>query len=248
VLGSEIVALLGATAVPFDRRDGQDLRDARALSVAIDGCDAIVHLAALHPLVAPPDADDAAYRDANVAPFALLLVAARAARVRRVALASSTSVWHDAPAGQPARFLDETSEADATNGYARSKLACEALLAASGIGGVTLRLARFARAGDPGDEVRKLYRAVDACDAAVAMVAALDLAPNGALYAIAAPTPFHREDARLLATDPRAAIRERTGREPTWAPERIGSVVVTSRAQTELGWRCAYPSTLLRVN
>jgi nucleoside-diphosphate-sugar epimerase len=248
VLGTEIVALLGAAAAPFDRRDGQDLRDARALRAAVDGCDAIFHLAALHPLVAPPGADEGAYRDANVAPFVLLLDAARAAGIKRVILASSTSVWRDARDGEPARFIDETSAADATDGYALSKLACEALLAGSGIGGVHLRLARFARAGDAEDEVRKLYRAIDPRDAATAAVAALDRASDGARYAISAPTPFHPDDAPLLGRDARAAIRERTGHDPIWAPARIGSVVVAARAARELGWQCAYPSTLLRAN
>jgi len=248
VLGSEIVALLGAAAVPFDRRDGQDLCDPDALRSALAGCDRVIHLAALHPLIAPPDADERTYHDANVTPFAALLDAAQAVGVRRVVLASSTSVWRDALAGQPARFLDEASDADATDGYARSKVACEALLAESGIGGVTLRLARFARAGNAEDEVRKLYRAVDPRDAATAMVAALERGPDRALYAVAAPTPFRPDDAALLGRDARAAIRERTGREPAWAPERIGSVVVTARAQRELGWRCAHPSALVRVN
>jgi nucleoside-diphosphate-sugar epimerase len=248
VLGSAIVALLGAAAVPFDRRDGQDLLDAIALRAALEGCDRVIHLAALHPLIAPLDADARTYHDANVEPFVALLDAARAAGVRRVVLASSTSVWRDAPAGQPARFLDETSEADATDGYTRSKLACEALLADSGIGGVHLRLARFARAGDAEDEVRKLYRAIDPRDAATAAVAALDRAADGARYAISAPTPFRPADALLLGRDARAAIRERTGHDPVWAPARIGSVIVAARAARELGWRCAYPSTLLRVN
>ena len=204
-----------------------------------------MHLAALHPLIAPPDANDETYRAANVVPFAALLDAARAQQVRRVVLASSTSVWRDSPPGTAARFLDETSEADGDDGYARSKRECERLLRASGIGGVTLRLARFARADDPADEVRKLYRAVDPRDIATAILRAIDRAPDGAQYAISAPTPFRPEDAPLLDRDPRAAIRLRTGRKPEWSPGRIGSVVVSARAQRELGWTCAHPSALL---
>jgi UDP-glucose 4-epimerase len=234
--------------VPFDRRDGQDLLDARVVRAALSGCDAVVHLAALHPLVAPPDADERTYEQANVEPFRALLELAREARVRRIVLASSTSVWRDAPPGQPARFIDEASPADATDGYARSKIACETLLTASGVGGVSLRLARFARSGDADDEVRKLYRAVDPRDAATAVVAARARAPDGSLYAVAAPTPFRPDDAALLSVDPRAAIRLRTGREPAWAPARIGSVVVARHTEHDLGWRCAFPSTLLSAN
>lgn len=206
----------------------------------------MAHLAALHPLVAPADADDATYEEANVAPFRVLLRVAGEVGVRRLVLASSTSVWREAPPGRPARFIDETTVADASDGYARSKVACEELLDASGIDGVVVRLARFSRAGDPADEVRKLYRAIDPRDAAGALLAALERAPAGTIYAVAAPTPFRADDAAMLDADPRAAIRLRTGRDPVWAPARIGSVIRSDRAQRELGWRCAFPSTLLR--
>ena len=204
-----------------------------------------MHLAALHPLVAPPDADDETYRAANVAPFAALLDAARRHRVRRIVLASSTSVWRDSPPGSPARFLDETSEADGDDAYARSKRECERLLVESRLEGVTLRLARFARSGNEADEVRKLFRAVDARDAAAAFIRAVDIRGAGPSYAISAPTPFRPEDAVLLDRDARAAVRRRTGSDPAWVPPRIGSVVIATRAERELGWSCSYPSALL---
>ena len=236
MLGTALLPLLaGYDVVPIDRRDGLELEDGPGLRAAIDGCAAIVHLAALHPLVAPAGAD---YDRANVAPFRALLRAAREAGVGRLVLASSTSVWRDAPPGAPARFVDESTPADADDGYARSKRACEALLAASGIRGVALRLARFA--GDSAeDQVRLLYRAVRPADAARAVALALDHPAPSALYAISAPTPFRPEDAALLSRDPRSAIRLRTGRDPVWAPERIGSVIVSERARAELGWAVA---------
>lgn len=244
-LGAALLALLGERAVPFDRRDGQELADAGAVAAALRGCDAVAHLAALHPLVAPPDADDALYRASNVAPLRVLLAAAGEAGVARFVFASSTSVWRDAPEGAPARFVDETSPADGDGPYARSKLEGERLLAASGLPHVVLRLARLAREGDPEDEVRKLYRAVDARDAASAVAAALDREPHGALYAVSAPTPFRLEDAALLARDPAEAIRMRTGRRPAWAPASICGVVRSDRARAELGWIPRYGSALL---
>ena len=143
MLGSALLPLLAdRLVVPIDRADGFPISDGDALRTALKGCDAVVHLAALHPLVAGPGAD---YAAANVAPFRALLTAAAAAGVRGVMLASSTSVWRDAPQGTPARFIDEGSPADAADDpYAASKLACEALLRASALYGVTLRLARFA--------------------------------------------------------------------------------------------------------
>lgn len=215
---------------------------------ALLGCEIVVHLAALHPLVAPPEADEATYREANVVPFEALLAVCAELDVTRVILASSTSVWRDSPAGRPARFIDESVPPDADDPYARSKRECEDLLARSRFARVVLRLARFAPPGSAEDEVRKLYRAVDPEDAAAAVTLAAERAPSGSVYAVSAPTPFVPEDAPLLANDPRAAIRLRTGQDPSWVPDRIGSVVVAARIVRELGWRPARPSALMAVS
>jgi len=212
---------------------------------ALTGCDTVVHLAALHPLIAPPDADDATYHQANVVPLAALLAVSSEVAVRRVVFASSTSVWTDSPPGTPARFLDESVPADAEDPYARSKRTGEDLLSRSRFAWVVLRLARFASSGSAEDQVRKLYRAIHPDDAAMAVALATKLAPARSLYAVSAPTPFTYEDAALLAKDPRAAIRLRTGHEPAWVPDRIGSVVVATRLMRELGWRPAHPSALM---
>ena len=235
MLGRALLPLLTDRAlVPIDQADGLPITDGAALRAALAGCDAIVHLAALHPLVAHAGAD---YDAANVAPFRVLLAVAAATGVRRVVLASSTSVWHDAPKGMPARFIDEDSVADAADDpYAGSKLACEALLRASSLHGVTLRLARFAAGESAEDRVRRLYRAVRPADAARAVIHALDRAATGSMYAIASRTPFRIEDAELLDRDPAGAIRLRAGFEPEWVPDRIGGVVLTDRAALDLGW------------
>lgn len=229
----------------IDRRDGIELTDRTRLREALAGCDTVVHLAALHPLVAPPDAGDATYHEANVVPFVALLAACSEAGVRRVVLASSTSVWTEAPRGAPARFLDESVPPDGDDAYAKSKRACEDLLARSPFAWVVLRLARFASSGSAEDEVRKLYRAVDPVDAATAVASVTELARAGSVYAVSAPTPFSPADAALLASDPRAAIRLRTNHDPAWVPDRIGSVVVATRLMRELEWRPAHPSALM---
>lgn len=239
-LGRALLPLLHGRIVPIDRADGIEIEDAEAMRAALRGCDVVVHLAALHPLVAPAGADVETYRHANVAPFAALLDVARDAGVRRVVLASSTSVWSD-----ETRLVDESVAPDATDGYAISKRDCEAMLRTSGLDGVTLRFARFAQAGDTADEVRKLYRAVDVRDAAAACVVAIDHARPGSVYAISGPTPFGASDVPLLATSPGDAIARRIGRPPPWVPSRVGAVVLSERASAELGWSCRYPSTLL---
>lgn len=234
VLGSAVVEQLGDPAVvQIDRRDGLELADRAVMVDLLAGCDVLIHLAALHPLVAPDGAD---YDAANVAPFRALLEVAEAVGVRRIIFASSTSVWRDAPAGRPCRFIDESIPADDDGGYARSKLACEALLLESRIPHVVFRLARFARDGDPEDAVRLLYRAVRPAAAAGAIARAAGDDRVAGLFALSAPTPFRPKDADRLARDPGAVIRERTGMVPSWVPDRIGSVIVTDRAQRELGW------------
>lgn len=219
--------------VEVDRRDGHEIADRDTMRRMLAGCGVIIHTAAVHPLVADQHTD---YEEANVGPFRDLLESATVVGVRRVVLASSTSVWRDAGPGEPCRFIDETFPADADDGYARSKLACEALLEASGLAQVVFRLARFAKDGDPRDAVRLLYRAVRPVAAAgVIAKAALDERVSG-LFALSAPTLFRPEDAERLVRDPRGVIRERTGTDPTWVPDRIGSVIVTERARRELGW------------
>ncbi|GAC1456585.1 MAG: NAD(P)-dependent oxidoreductase [Candidatus Limnocylindrales bacterium] len=229
-----MVTALGTRAVvEIDRRDGHEIADRDTMRRMLAGCGVIIHTAAVHPLVADQDTD---YEEANVAPFRALLESATDVGVRRIVLASSTSVWRDAGPGEPCRFIAETFPADADDGYARSKLACEALLEASGLAQVVFRLARFAKDGDPRDAVRLLYRAVRPVAAAgVIAKAALNERVSG-LFALSAPTPFRPEDAERLVHDPRSVIRERTGTDPAWVPDRIGSVIVTERARRELGW------------
>jgi nucleoside-diphosphate-sugar epimerase len=247
-LGARLaVVLRDRTLRLIDRTRGHELERASTYAELIRGCDAIVHTAALHPLVAPPGTGPREYAAANVAPFAGLLELARRERVGRVVLVSSTSVWANASPGRPARFLDEAVPADATDGYGRSKRDCEELAQGFDVPWVVIRLARFARRGDAEDAVRLLYRAIDPDDAAAAVAAALDRAPSGALYAVSAPTPFRREDAEALASDPGAVIRLRTGHMPRWTPASIGSVVLSGLAERELGWRAAFPSPLYAV-
>ena len=245
MLGSRLANLIADRELRLiDRRRGHELAQESTYARLIRGCDAIVHTAALHPLVAPPGTGPQEYADANVAPFAALLAVARREHVRRLVMVSSTSVWNSAPPGEPARFLDETVPADAVDGYGASKRECEALAWASDVPSIFVRLARFARRDDAEDQVRLLYRAVDPDDAAAAVAAALDRAAPGALYAVSAPTPFRREDAAALASDPRAVIRRRTGREPPWVPATIGSVVMSDRIARDLGWRAVFASPL----
>lgn len=244
-LGRRLATLLADRELRLiDRARGHELAEPASYAGLLRGCDAIIHTAALHPLVAPPGTSPRDYADANVEPFIALLGVARDERVGRLVLVSSTSVWQSAAPGEPARFLDASTMADADDGYGRSKRACEALALDRARQGIVVRLARFARRDDPQDAVRLLYRAIDPADAATAVVAALDRAADGAVFAVSAPTPFQPADAAELGRDPRSVILRRTGRAPAWVPDAIGSVVRADRALAALGWSAAHPSPL----
>src|SRR5260221_12386182 len=109
--------LLGPDAVAIDRLDGLDLLDTANVTKALRGCEAIVHLAALHPLIAPLDADAEAYRQANVTPLVALLAMARSLGIQRLVLASSTSVGSD----ERVRRVDEAVDAVLTGPSAAHK-------------------------------------------------------------------------------------------------------------------------------
>lgn len=101
-----------------------DLEDPAAVRAAVDGCDAVVHLAARAGI---PDSvtDPLGGFEANVAQTVRLLDAARVAGARRFVLASSNAVL--GPHVPPA---DETVLARPSSPYGASKLAGEAYLAA----------------------------------------------------------------------------------------------------------------------
>ena len=94
---------------------------------AVDGADAVVHLAARVHMTGEntPDAL-ASFRAVNAAGSATLARAAREAGVRRLVLVSTTTVYGDRSLGRP---FDETSPPAPATPYARSKLEAEQLVA-----------------------------------------------------------------------------------------------------------------------
>jgi UDP-glucose 4-epimerase len=105
--------------VPADLMVG-DIRDEAALGPAMDGCDAVVHLAAAGSVVASV-ADPAANFAANVVGTFLVLDAARRAGAGRVVLASTGG----ALIGDAEPPVDERSLPKPVSPYGASKLAGE---------------------------------------------------------------------------------------------------------------------------
>jgi UDP-N-acetylglucosamine 4-epimerase len=115
---ANIAHLEGAPSFSFMQGD---LRSAEDLKRAMEGVDAVVHLAALGS-VPRSIADPLATEAVNLAGFLNLLEAARAASVKRVVYASSSSVYGDSP-DLPKR---EGTEGRALSPYAVTKAMDEA--------------------------------------------------------------------------------------------------------------------------
>ena len=100
------------------------------LAMALDGAQAVIHLAARVHVMKETAADpDAAFREVNVDGTLALTYAAQAAGVRRLVFASSIKVNGEATRpGHPFRESDAPAPQDA---YGRSKLLAEQALAAS---------------------------------------------------------------------------------------------------------------------
>jgi dTDP-glucose 4,6-dehydratase len=101
-----------------------DITDPPALSVAIDGCDAVVHLAA------ESHVDRSIYEPANairtnVLGTQILLEASRRAKIARFVHVSTDEVYGDIPPGQ---FADEHHPIQPSNPYSASKAGADMLV------------------------------------------------------------------------------------------------------------------------
>jgi UDP-glucose 4-epimerase len=97
-----------------------DLRDATTVARAVSGVEGVFHQAALRSVPRSVD-DPSSSNDVNVNGTLVLLLACRAAKVRRVVYASSSSVYGD----DPTLPKVETLRTQPISPYAVSKLAAE---------------------------------------------------------------------------------------------------------------------------
>jgi nucleoside-diphosphate-sugar epimerase len=115
-----------------------DIRDADAVAAAIDGCDRVIHLAAVIP---PGSRRDPARAEAvNVGGTRNVISGCQAAAMRpKLAFASSVALYGPTQDLEPPRTLDDAVHP--TDEYTRHKAVCEDLLHASGLDVAVLRLA-----------------------------------------------------------------------------------------------------------
>jgi nucleoside-diphosphate-sugar epimerase len=259
-VGSAIVERLrGAHAVVgLDRRAGpttslvQDLREPGVVERALEGVDAIVHVAALHaPHVGVHD--ESRFVAENVAATARLVDAARHAGVRRFVYTSTTALYgHASQAEGRATWVDEALAPRPRDVYHRTKLAAEALLRDASASGAldvaVLRMARCFPEPAPLMAVYRLHRGVDARDVADAHARALEAdLGRWQLLIVGAPTPFRPDDCAALWHDAPAviaarapALAEQFARRGWPLPARIDRVYDASRAERTLGWRARH--------
>ncbi len=115
-----------------------DVRDPKSAELAIEGQDAVIHLAALIPPAA--DRDPALTTSINVGGTANLIAAAqRQARPPRLVLASSIAAYGDR-LETPWISVTDSLGANHADSYAKSKIECERILRESGLPQAILRL------------------------------------------------------------------------------------------------------------
>ena len=136
-----------ADSQPDDTVLTGDMHDAPLLARAVDGVDAVVHLAG-----EPTEASWEAIRDANIEGCYRVVEAARVAGVRRFVFASTNHVVGHYPRQQP---LDDTCMPRPDTRYGVSKAFGEALLRYTadkfGMSAVCLRIGTVRRPDAPGD-------------------------------------------------------------------------------------------------
>lgn len=225
-----------------------DLLDRSAVDRAINGCNAVVHVAALHaPHVGLRS--DAEFWRINVDGTAMLLEAARRGGVSRFVLTSTTALYgHAATPDGRAGWVDEALTPEPKTIYHRSKLAAEALARDEASTTFGVRVLRMSRCfPEPANVMAafRLHRGVDARDVATAHALALAQADKGFdLYLVSGETPFERGDVEALWHDAPAVLQKRAPRLVTeftarrWPlPARIDRVYDPSDSMRRLGWQ-----------
>jgi dihydroflavonol-4-reductase len=125
-VGSHVARELREQGVDV-RAERVDLLDAEALERAVEGCEAVVHVAALYSYDSPAEE----LERVNVEGTRTLLEAATRARVRRFLFTSTAGTCGPVP-GRPATEEDEPPAWELSVPYKRTKLAAEALAREAG--------------------------------------------------------------------------------------------------------------------
>jgi len=234
-----------------------DVRDRDAVRAAVQGCDAVVHAAALHGIhLAKWTPGD--FWDINVTGTFNVYEAARQEGIRKVVLCSTMGVYGASLQKPPDAwgYCDETLPLLPQDVYGMSKRLAEEIAVTYGrrwnVATVALRLGMFV----PESSLerygfRLLFGGVDERDVAQAVSAALGYAPEDGFEAfnIMAPVPFSQDETPDLAADLTGTLErhypgsrdlfELRGIDPNaqvWWP----NVWSSDKARTRLGYHPEY--------
>jgi len=253
---AERLTILGVPLVGIDRRAGtrtHHVGDLATLDLPrlLQGCEAIVHTAALHaPHVATASAPD--FVAANVTTTMRLIAAARDVGVARFVFTSTTSIYGKALEGTgEAVWVDETLVPIPRDIYDATKFEAEQGVGAAhdaDLSTITLRVARCFPEPLHALVVNRLYRGVDLRDVVDAIVAALTVnLSEHHVVNVVGPRVFERSDTPQLWSAPATVIDKRVRwlRDEFavrgWAlPVSIDRVYVSRLASSILGHRPAH--------
>lgn len=261
-LGSAIISYLtrvGCSVQVFDLRPPDplpgvgftrcDLEERQAIAPgAFTGFDAVVHLGGLHGYHLQAKVPREKFWAINVHGTEQVVQAAVAGGVKRVILASSTSVFGSGSLlGHRAKVLDEATLLNPEDIYDLTKIAAERLLnqLTAGDEGVSLRFGRFFFPSYGDYQMRKLSTGLDVRDACQAIALALTVrSPKRRFYCIASDLPLdiaQRQELGCSAPDvlERAlpGICDLAASRNIHVPQRVGKSVNTAIARAELGYQ-----------
>ncbi|MEM9530005.1 MAG: NAD(P)-dependent oxidoreductase [Pseudomonadota bacterium] len=230
-----------------------DIGDSELLLRTFEGCDAVVHTAALH---APHVGilEDAEFHRVNVEGTKNVIRAARANGISQLVFTSTTALYGHAVTADPeaAAWITEDTVPQPKSVYHETKLECEALLADAAGADLQITVLRMSRCFPepaPLMAAYRLHRGIDARDVATGHRAALlnRVDKPYRLFILSGSTPFEQSDLLALKSDAAGVLRRRC---PTlcrvfedreWPlPAAIDRVYDASLAQRELGWRPNY--------
>ncbi len=227
------------------------ITDRALIARAVREVDAIIHTAALHaPHVGNYSADQ--FKTVNVRATESLLDAALGAGVKRFVFTSTTSIYGDAMMDAArAVWVTEALTPIPRDIYDETKLAAEMACAAAARAGlpcISLRMSRCFPEPENLLAIYRLYRGVDARDAAIAHRLALESPLAGfEVFNISAATPFVQENLAELTRDAAVVIRQiypwaddEFARRGWTLPAVVDRVYVIEKARRMLGYQPRY--------
>ena len=227
-----------------------DFTNRALLERAMEGADAVIHVAALHsPHVGVlPDAE---FERINSQGTRLLIDVAKAGEVPRIVFTSTTALYGQAIAKGACTWVDEETMPEPRSIYHRTKIEAEQALEAAASANLSVRVLRMSRCFPEAADrmaVYRLHRGVDFRDLADAHALALfDQGPHFQRFIISGATPFLPSDVSDLAADAAGVVTERAPdlakafRQRGWTlPSSIDRVYSPEAAERVLGWRARY--------